>query len=136
MQHRHEAFTLLRHCSSICKVTHLLRTIPPHQLRKFLYGFDEALRKAFEKLIDQKLSERWWRIVRLPPKYGGFGLRSGVKVAGAQHLMSLIKCSPEMKYHTNGWNLNSVAKLSTENWLKNLLGAETNINSLINGFLD
>ena len=28
---RHEAFTLLKHCTSICKVNHLLRTLPPVQ---------------------------------------------------------------------------------------------------------
>ena len=29
MTHLHECFTLLRSCSSACKVTHLMRTVPP-----------------------------------------------------------------------------------------------------------
>ena len=29
MTHLHECFTLLRSCASACKVTHLMRTIPP-----------------------------------------------------------------------------------------------------------
>ena len=32
MPFRHEAFTLLKHCASICKIKHLLRTLPPIQL--------------------------------------------------------------------------------------------------------
>jgi len=36
MTHLHECFTLLRSCASACKVTHLMRTVPPKQLTKFL----------------------------------------------------------------------------------------------------
>ena len=32
MSHLHECFTLFRSCASACKVTHLIRTIPPLQL--------------------------------------------------------------------------------------------------------
>ena len=46
MTHLHECFTLLRSCASACKVTHLMRTIPPEQLKTFLEGFDSLLRDA------------------------------------------------------------------------------------------
>ena len=44
----HEGFTLQKHCATVCKVSHLMRTLPPVQLRSFLRGFDAALKKGFE----------------------------------------------------------------------------------------
>ena len=92
MTHLHECFTLLRSCASACKVTHLMRTIPPTQLCRFLDGFDCELRKAMEKILGHDLNDTQWLKCQLPAKYGGFGLRSGKLVAGAQHVMSLQKC--------------------------------------------
>ena len=40
MKHLHECFTLLRSCASACKVTHLMRTVPPKQLKTFKNGVD------------------------------------------------------------------------------------------------
>ena len=57
MNHLHECFTLLRSCSSACKVTHLMRTVPPKQLQKFLSGFDLELTKAMEKILRHDLNE-------------------------------------------------------------------------------
>ena len=51
MPFRHEAFTLLKHCTSICKVNHLLRTLPPVQNTQFVEGFDKILRDALETLL-------------------------------------------------------------------------------------
>ena len=83
MTHLHECFTLLRSCASACKVTHLMRTIPPKQLKTFLDGFDSLLRKAMEKLLGHDLNDQQWLTCQLPGKYGGFGLRSGKIIAGA-----------------------------------------------------
>ena len=92
MTHLHECFTLLRSCASACKVTHLMRTIPPRQLKKFLNGFDSELRKAMGRTLRHDLNDDQGLICQLPAKYCGFGLRSGKLVAGAQHLTSLTKC--------------------------------------------
>ena len=70
-----------------------MRTIPPKQLTKFLDGFDSELRRAMEKILGHDLNESQWLTCQLPAKYGGFGLRSGKLIAGAQHVMSLQKCS-------------------------------------------
>ena len=83
MPYVHEAFVLLKHCTSLCKINHLLRTLPPEQLLEFIDEFDRTLRDGMETLLGQKLTDRWWRIVQLPAKYGGFGLRSGRNVVGA-----------------------------------------------------
>ena len=127
----HEAFTLLKHCATICKVNHLLRTLPPSQLTKFICGFDTVLQDGMETLLGHKLTNWWWRIAQLPAKFGGFGLRTGRNVAGAQHLMSLFKCSPGIRLHLANWSLLQVAKYSSEEWLKIYLGENFDISSLL-----
>ena len=99
MTHLHECFSLLRSCASACKVTHLMRTIPPKQLCKFLNGFDAELKRAMEKILGHDLNDSQWLLCQLPAKYGGFGLRSGKLIAGAQHVMSLQKCAFDMAAH-------------------------------------
>ena len=83
MTHLHECFTLLRSCASACKVTHLMRTIPPNKLKKLFAAFDSPLRKAMEKIIGHDLNDQQWLICQLPAKYRGFKLRSGKLEAGA-----------------------------------------------------
>ena len=45
-------------CASACKVTHLMRTIPPKQLKTFLDGFDSLLRKAMERILGHDLNDQ------------------------------------------------------------------------------
>ena len=124
MTHLHECFTLLRSCESACVVTHLLRTIPPHQLKEFFEGFDSVLREAMEKILGHNLNEEQWLVCQLPAKYGGFGLRSGKLVAGAQHVMSLQKCAVDMATHAKGWNLKQSAVESCGSWLEECIGSD------------
>ena len=121
MEHLHECFTLLRSCASACKVTHLMRTIPPTQLSKFIDGFDSELKKAMVKVLGHDLTEREWLICQQPVKYGGFSLTSGKLVAGPQHVMSLQKCDKEMTAWAQDWSLKESAKQSSEAWLKGCL---------------
>ena len=102
MTHLDECFTLLRSCASACKVTHLMRTTPPEQLKTFIEGFDSLLRNAMEKILGHDLNDQQWLILRLPAKYGGFGLRSGKIIAGAQYVMSLEKSADDMPAHKDG----------------------------------
>ena len=129
MTHLHECFTLLRSCASACKVTHLMRTTPPQQLKTFIEGFDSLLRKAMEKILGHDLNDNQWLTCQLPAKYGGFGLRSGKIIAGAQYVMSLQKCANDMSAHTEGWSLDVSAKEGAEDWLKDCIGHDFDINS-------
>ena len=122
MTHLHECFTLLRSCASACKVTHLMRTIPPSQLEKFLNGFDSELRKAMEKILGHDLNDEQWLVCQLPATYGGLGPISGKLVAGAQHVLSVQKCSADVAIHAREWNLRQSAPKSSESWLKDCLG--------------
>ena len=97
MPYRHEAFTLMRSCADRCKVTHLMRTLPPRQSEPFIRQYDQILRSGFEQLINclpGELNDVWWRQAKLPPKFGGMGLRSGVSTLGAQHTISLLITAP------------------------------------------
>ena len=40
-------FHLLRSCLSICKISHLLRTVPPDKAIRQLHAFDDGLRREF-----------------------------------------------------------------------------------------
>ena len=55
---------------------------------------------------------------------GAFNKKKGGKlVAGAQHVMSLQKCSEEMSKHSQDWSLEHCAKESAECWLKKCVGS-------------
>ena len=111
-------FYILRSCASACKVTHLMRTIPPQQLKNFLNGFDAELKRAMEKILGHDLNEQQWLICQLPAKYGGFGLRSGKLTAGAQHVMSLQKCASGLRAHAQGCDIKECAQQASESWMK------------------
>ena len=76
---KHEAFRLFQKCATACRVTHLMRTLPPHQSEPFIKKFDELVREGFEKLIGRKLRDPddvgddrdWrWRLAKLQSKVG------------------------------------------------------------------
>ena len=131
MTHLHECFTLLRSCSSACKVTHLMRTVPPLKLTKFLNSFDSQLRKAMERILGHDLKDHQWLTCQLPGKFGGFGLRSGTLTSGAQYVMSLQKCAKDMDSHTDGWDLRDCAKETSESWLKECIGMDFDVDDYL-----
>ena len=93
MPYRHEAFSILQSCASDCRITHLLRTLPPRQTVRLTTRFDEKLREAFSHLIaiDSEpgmLNDLWWKQVKLPRKFGGMHLRSGALTGAAQYAQS------------------------------------------------
>ena len=102
LTHLHECFTLLRRCSSACKVTHLMRIISPRKLSRFLNGFHSELKQATEKILIHNLSDNMWLTCLLLAKYGGLKLGSGKVMAEAQYAMSLRKCEPDMATHSEG----------------------------------
>ena len=108
MPAKHEGFTILRSCSSHCKIVHLLRTLPPAQSIPFAREFDRVLRAGFESLVGYKLTDRWWRLVKLPIKYGGVGLRSGDTTAAAQYATSVMKTATDVERVAPGYSARAV----------------------------
>ena len=121
MPFKMEAFTLLRNCLTQCKITHLMRTIPPCQIEQFLRDYDLTVREAFENLIDFKLEDRWWSLARLQSKHGGMGMRTGITTAGAQHFSSLAKCSKDITKFVPDWDGCAIAVETTGCWLEQKL---------------
>ena len=117
MPHSHEACTLLRCCGAECRVTYLMRILPPRQIHDFMLKFNKILRKGFEKLIGTTLSEKWWRLAQLTPKFGGMSMRSGLTTYGAQHLVSLAKSAAEVERIVGKYDVLQLAKRETQSWL-------------------
>ena len=74
---------LLRSCLSICKVNHLLRSVPPDRAKDQLYRFDHGLRHSLETIINSSLSDTSWKLSTLPIRLGGLGLREASRTAAA-----------------------------------------------------
>ena len=66
---------LLRSCLSLCKLNHILRTVPSDRVLGQLQPFDINLRKTLESIVDCSLSESSWQQATLPIRLGGLGLR-------------------------------------------------------------
>ena len=110
---------------------YLMRVIPPKQLKWFMHEFDAVLEKGFHELVGIRLEKKWWRLAQLPPKYGGMGIRSGLRTFGAQHLCSLVKSSCNVGKIVGSWNVDAVARRDTEDWLNNAREEKVDIADLI-----
>ena len=75
------------------------------------------VRKGFEKLIGVELSDKWWSLTKLPSKYGGMGLRTGLNTYGAQYTMSLAYCEEDIKTFVDGYNVLDVVEIDAQQWL-------------------
>ena len=131
MPYRHEACTLLRSCASECRVTYLMRILPPCQIASFMREFDSVLRKGFEDLIGKSIEDKWWRVAKLPAKFGGMAMRSGLKTFGAQHIVSLIKTSEEVCRIVGPYDACGVAKLAAGDWLTIACGGDVTVEQVI-----
>ena len=113
----------MRSCASNCKIVHLCRALPPRDSIPFATQFDSILRKGFESILGHELEERWWRIARLPVKYGGVGLRSGVTTAAAQYAMSVMKTEHHVKdIAGQGYDAKTVLERDAKEALEKALG--------------
>ncbi len=83
---------MVRTCLSDCRVQHLTRTIPPRQIHSFMVDFDTMLRTTLVNLLEvEEIDELWWAVAKLPPKFAGIGLRTGLELLGANYATSVIK---------------------------------------------
>ena len=74
LQNIQSACLLLRYCG-VGKITHLLRTIPPH-LRHAAQNHDSDVLTSFQSILGCNLSPSQVRQVRIKIAQGGFGLAS------------------------------------------------------------
>ncbi len=83
--------TLLRSCLALPKVSFLLRTCPPDNIKQATATFDEALREAVSDLAGSPLSDWAWLKASLPSSRGGLNIRRASLHAPAAYISSLAQ---------------------------------------------
>ena len=79
---------LLCSCLSLCKINHLIRTVPPGRVTKQLSRFDHGVRHCLEKMFNSSMSDACWKQATLPVCLGGLGLREASRTALAAFIGS------------------------------------------------
>ena len=83
---KHCALYLLRY--QIGRLDYLVRTTPRSDCQEGLVVFDSAVRMAWERINGRGMSDKEWKQARLPTRYGGLALRSGLTTADAAYFAS------------------------------------------------
>ena len=89
---------LVRCCSSLCKVVHLLRSVPPSWCQIALVEFDQCLRQEFSRGVGICFDNKAYAQLSLPVNLGGMGLRQAVNHASAAYVASVTRCA-----QLDGW---------------------------------
>ena len=91
------------------------------------------MKDGFETVIDTKFQDKMWRLVRLPAKFGGMRLRSGVATHGAQYSVSVVKNSENIKrmLPDGEWDPAEVIKRDSKSWLEKTIGKEIDAAHLV-----
>ena len=79
---------LLRSCLGLCKLNHIIRTVPTNKITKELLRFDVNLRHCLESLSRSSISNEVWSQATRPIRLGGLGLREASRSAPAAFLGS------------------------------------------------
>ena len=98
---------LVKCCASMCKVVHLLRTVPPHLCSQPLQDFDQKLRSAYSKGVGVLFGEAAWNQLVLPGGFGGAGLRQASAHASAAYVASASACAKADSWSVSeaeGWS--------------------------------
>ena len=79
---------LLRSCLGVCRINHLLRSVPKDNILNQLYRFDDALRSSLGRVIHSTIPDTSWQQASLPFRLGGLGVKSAVHSADAAYVAS------------------------------------------------
>ena len=83
------AVTLLRMCSSFCRMVHVARVTPPSLVSDALSSFDEEVKQCFAMCSAINVTDVAWIQAQLGPKFGSLGLHSISHHAAAAFIASL-----------------------------------------------
>ena len=89
---------LVRCCSSLCKVVHLLRSVPPSWCQTALAEFDQCLRQEFSRGVGICFDNKAYAQLSLPVNLGGMSLRQAINHASAAYVASVTRCA-----QLDGW---------------------------------
>ena len=85
---------LLRSCLSLCKINHLIRTVPCAKIQEQLSEFDHGLRRSLETILLSSISDMAWKQASLPIRLGGLGLREASRSSSAAFIGSCNASRP------------------------------------------
>ena len=80
---------LLGSCLGVCKINHLLRTVPSNLISDQLTLFDCNLHLSLSEIIGSPISNTSWKQASLPFRLGGLGLRQACSTAAAAFTASV-----------------------------------------------
>ncbi len=72
----------------VCKVNHILRTVPKHTISEQLQKFDDSLKSSLSRIIHSTIPDHSWQQASLPFRLGGFGIRKAMDTADAAFIAS------------------------------------------------
>ena len=81
---------MLHSCLGVCKLNHLLRTIPPGSVDSELQRFDDNLWRSLSSIFNASISDQSWLQATLPSSFGGLGLRGALRTSLAAFLGSCV----------------------------------------------
>ena len=85
---------LLRSCASVCKLNHILRTVPYDLITSQLSSFDTNLRSTLSHILHSQIPDTSWIQATLPFRVGGLGLRESCDIAKAAFIASCNMSNP------------------------------------------
>ena len=83
----------------MCKIVHLLRSVPPSHCQEALRFFDSRLRSQVRDGLCIPFTDTAWTQFCLPSSKGGFGLRQAVSHAPGVYLASVSRAAS-----LDGWD--------------------------------
>ena len=107
----------MRLCAAVCRIVHLMRTIPPRQVATFVTEFDTTIHNAFEILLQSEINAHIWEVAKLPPKYGGMGWKTGLHTFGAHYLTSIAKNATSIEGIVPGWDAAGLDEQEIGEWM-------------------
>ena len=109
LEDRRVELHLLRSFFSLCKLNHIIRTVPGFKINDVLTQFDSGLHQSLETLCSSPDSDLAWKPATLPVRLGGLGLREASRSSSAafvgscnssrQLSLRLLKDSAFMSVH-------------------------------------
>ena len=82
-------FAILKNCLGVCKINHLLRSLPPIPSLS-IQIFDQHQRVCLERIVSRPLTDLQWQLALLPTIKGGLGLRCASNTQLPAYLASRI----------------------------------------------
>ena len=82
-------FAILKNCLGVCKINHLLRSLPPIPSLS-IQIFDQHQRVCLERIVSRPLNDLQWQLALLPTIKGGLGLRCASNTQLPAYLASRI----------------------------------------------